>query len=133
MTDDQSAHLDHLLCLWHHWQKGDKLTDGHSGKSQVVGQCRGYGLQYESQLEQQDVALDNATCETINAQVNELGEPHRTAILIDARNLYTGIAVWDSHRITGSPQERALILATARHVLMKRLIAAGVMNVTDFA
>ena len=128
MTPDQSAQLDHLLSLWHFWSGRESLARGHSSKSQVVGDCRGYGLQYESQLEQQDVALENRECSQVNHEVRQLHEPHRTAIYVDARNLCTGLAVWDSPRLPTDRAAREFILLVARQLLVGRLIAAGVME-----
>lgn len=130
MTDAQSIDLDILLCLWHDWQRCAKrdVARGYNSKSVGIGDFRGYGLQYESQLEQQDANADALRCRQVDYEVKQLGEPHASAIHEDARNLYTGIAVWVSPRLPADEPSRDIIVAAARGALTRRLISAGVME-----
>ena len=128
MTPEQSAQLDHELSCWHAWQKGDKGVRGFNNRALVVGDCRGYGLQYESQLEAQYEKSDNAKYKDIDFQVSEMTEPHRTAIYINARNLSTGRTVFRSPRLPNDPVLIGVLLRFAREMLLQRLKSAGVMD-----
>lgn len=119
--------LDDLLSRWHGWMQGDRGVRGFNKRALVVGDCRGYGLQYESQQEAQDIAADDFRSRQVDHEVRHMDEPYRTAIHQDARNLYTGIAVWSSPRLPRDPVTREIVVQMARLELKGRLLAAGVM------
>jgi len=83
--------------------------------------------QWQDADEVLDSAKHNSTMKAIDFHVSELEPSHRTAIQIKARNLVTGVSVWTSARLPTDPQARAVILMTAKNLLMARLSAAGVM------
>lgn len=128
MTQDESAQLDHLLSLWHWWAGGEKASRGHNHRALVVGDCRGYGLQFESQLEQQDADNERLTCKTIDGEVRKMNEPYRAAIYADARNLVYGIAVWSSPRLPLDPNDRAIVVKVARQMIANTLIGLQIMD-----
>lgn len=128
MTEGQGADLDAILSLWHRWQQSDKGVNGFNRRALVVGDCRPWRLQYEGQQDQLDADLDNARCRQVHHEVNQLGEPHRTAIFEDARNLCTGLAVWRSPRLPADPEDRKSLVRLARASLTLRLRSAGVME-----
>lgn len=130
MTNDraaQDAHLDCILSLWHWWAQTEKQSRGHNHKALVVGECRGYGLQYESQVEQQDADSEALQSKRVDTEVRGLEDPWKAAIYVLARNLYTGRDVWLSPRLPSSKPERDAIIAQARQRLTLRLMNAGVM------
>ena len=64
---------------------------------------------------------------TIDFNVQEMDDPHRTAIHFLAKNLTVGATVFTSPRL---PQDKAallLVTAEARAMLTARLISAGVV------
>jgi len=65
--------------------------------------------------------------EAMDFHVYEMEDPYRSAILILARNCYTGRSVWLSPRLPKDPLDRAQIVGQARTMLTRRLMAAGVM------
>jgi hypothetical protein len=130
---DRDALLDDILARWHGWALGTKVSRGHASRSLVAGDHRGYGLQYESQLEQQDVDLESARCRVVDHQVREMAEPWRTAIYQDAKNVYCGLAVWNSPRLSSDPMCIEIIREEARQLLAVRLVAAGVIECTATA
>ena len=128
MTDDQSAHLDHLLACWHAWMRADRGVRGFNSRALLIGDTRAMRVQYESQLERQDDEHDALQCRQIHHEVEQMGDPHRTAIYMDARNIANGLAVWNSPRLPRDPKERAIVVHFAREVLVLRLVSAGVME-----
>lgn len=63
----------------------------------------------------------------IDFQVGEMADPYRSAIYVQARNLYTGRNVWLSPRLPKDAIERDQVVAEARSMLTRRLMSAGVM------
>jgi hypothetical protein len=83
--------------------------------------------QWDSENEVNDDRLHSAQMKTVEFCVNELQPLHRTAIGLNARNLCTGRQVWSSARLPTDVAQRAVILADARNLLIKRLIVAGIL------
>ena len=123
----ESETLDDLLSRWHSWALSDRGVRGFNRKALVVGDCRPRRLQHEGQQDQLDADIDTAQCRQVDHEVRQLEDPYRTAIYLDARNLCTGVAVWNSRRLPSDPQERAVIVKAARGYLTVRLQSAGVM------
>ena len=73
-----------------------------------------------------EAELSSRQSKAVDFAVSGMIDPWRTAIAIQARNLYTGHDVWESPRV---PKDRVrVILCTARGMLTVRLISAGVMG-----
>lgn len=120
--------LDHLLALWHAWQQSDKGVRGFNRKSLVIGDIpEKRGLQYESQLEAQDIRADNFRCKQVDHEVRHMPEPYQSAVYCIARNLYTGRSVWLSPRLPADKKDRDIVICVARSILTKRLKSSGVI------
>ncbi len=124
--DDQALILDDLLGRWHRWCQQATVGRGHASRSLVVGEYR-TSRQYDDANGALDDDLERSTMRTVNFQVSELRDPHRSAIHAQARAIHCGVKVWSSPRLPSDPDARALIVQEARGMLIGRLIAAGVM------
>ncbi len=128
MNNDADQILDDLLSRWHAWQKIDHGVRGYNHKALLIGDSRAYRVQYEAQLERQDDEHDALRSKAVNFAVRDcMVDPYRTAIYMNARNLYTGHEVWISHRLPQDKAEREEILEFARGQLTRLLISSGVM------
>ena len=79
-----------------------------------------------------DDELHGSTMEAIDCQVQELPDvpllrPYRSAIYAIARNLHVNANVWMSPRLPKDVDERAVVIMEARNMLVRRLMAFGVM------
>lgn len=117
--------LDDWLSRWHAWGKSYKAN--HQGSTDPVFRNAKAGRSWDSIDDIIEDDLMGSTLEAIDFHVSEMQDPHRAAIYILARNLYTGRSVWISPRLPADPLERGAIIAEARSQLTKRLMAAGVM------
>lgn len=123
---DQAQDLDSLLARYHHWARGYKATRGFKSKALVVGDYL-VSRQYDDLSGALDDDLEDFTMRTVDFQVNEMQEPYRTAIHMEARALNLGLDVFTSPRLPEDPAERRRIVQLARHQLTQRLESAGVM------
>jgi len=125
MTNDIGTILNDLLAAWHRWACGYRHAAG-VGSSPMFREAttsRGW----DTVADIVDSEIEGSRMETVNFHVMELEPPYRTALQIQARNLFTGRAVWSSPRLPNDIEERAVILLEARNILLKRLLAAGVI------
>ena len=132
MRNDIDNILDSLLHDWHIYCDNFK----HVAKS---GSCAMFkdaksGRQHQDSDELHDNAKHNSTMRDMEFAINgdkrgdgAMEEPYKTAICFKAKNLATGVSVWISPRLPTDPQERAVILMTAKNMLLARLSAAGVL------
>ena len=120
--------LEQLLILWHGWQRAVKVTKGHGGMSAVTGERYRVSRQYDDVTGVLDDDLDRKRCGRVEYHVQRLGEPHRSAIYVLARNLTTGRSVWVSPRLPADAAERDRIVDEARHQLLVWLVADGVIT-----
>ena len=122
---DQNAILDSLLSDWHRWAAGEQHADGYASTSAGLGDWRA-SRQWDDQNGALDGELDKSTMKTIDFQVQQMQDPYRAAIHMNAKNLAAGRNVFQSPRIpTGI--EGVNILRTARATLTIRLVNAGVI------
>jgi hypothetical protein len=124
LLTEQEATLDDILSRWHSWQRGDRLTDGHSGRATAFGDSL-TSRQYDDMNGALDAQLETTTMRQVDFEVSEIPDPWRSALHALARSLYTGHAVFHSPRIP--PEDRAHVSAEARMRIIERLIAAGIM------
>ena len=125
MRNDIDDILNSLLSDWHCWCSNFRHV-AQSGSCAMFTDVKS-SRQWQDADEILDSAKHNSTMKAVDFHVNELEPVQRTAIQIKARNLYTGVQVWTSARLPADPQARAVILMTAKNLLMARLSAAGVM------
>ena len=123
----RDAALDDLLSRWHAWQQArGNVTRGFNGRALVTGEYRS-SRQYDGDNGVLDDDIDDARSRVVEAQVQELVHPWRTAIYVVARNLSTGQAVWNSPRLPQAARERDVIVTEARRLLSRRLELAGLL------
>lgn len=65
--------------------------------------------------------------EAVDAVIDSIPQPHRTALAFQARNLNSRVQVWSSPRLPLNWEERQILLMEARNMLTKGLIAKGVV------
>lgn len=127
----QKDQLDSLLCEWHIWQKGYSPVPT-CGADPMFRNAKSSGRHWDSTADVLDNELHGSTMETIDCQVQELPDvpiqqPYRSAIYVIARNLHIGANVWGHPRLPTDSLERGIVVMEARNMLMRRLVAAGVM------
>lgn len=125
MKDDSKAILDDILSRWHQWAKSYSVVRV-AGSDPMFRNAKA-GRGWDSADDIIDNEINGDIMKAIDFEVSEMQDPHRTAIYFNARNCATGRHVWNSPRLPVDPQERALIVVEARNLLMRRLMAAGVI------
>lgn len=125
MKDDSAAILDGLLAAWHQWQKIPHVR-GFPSRSLVTGEYI-VSRQYDTENGALDAALEHRTMKTLDFQVSQMAEPHKSAIYANARALVVGAAVFSSPRLPIDRAERLIVISDARSMLIRRLQRAGVL------
>jgi len=125
MFNDSNHILDDLLSRWHQWGRAYKASQ-QTPRDPIFRDAKS-SRGYDTTDEIIEDELMGSTLETIDFQVSEMQDPHRSAIYVMARNLSTGRSVWMSPRLPQDPLERATIVAEARNILTKKLMNCGVM------
>lgn len=108
--------LNDILALWHAWQLADSIAEGYPSRSPscALGPAGGGG--------------DGPDMEAVDAVIDSIPQPHRTALAFNARNLHCRAQVWSSPRLPASPQERQVLLMESRNMLARGLIERGVLQ-----
>lgn len=132
MKTSPNAILDDLLSRWHHHCERYKFTRGVKAGPMFRAALRAKGGQTldaitEDQAESAEMKSMDYIILGDRLGQGGMQDPHLSAILICARNCYTGKNVWLSPRLPTEPMERAAVLEQARSMLMRRLMHAGVM------
>lgn len=125
MHNDSKAILDDILSRWHHHCKTYQVVR-QSGADPMFRNAKSPN-HWDSTADIADDSGNSAQMKAVDFAVSEMQDPHRAAIYVNARNCYTGRSVWLSPRLPTDPAARALVIGEARSMLMRRLIAAGVM------
>lgn len=120
------ASLDALLILMHEASSHDSVAAGYPASAAGMKLYRP-SKQHDGDNGAADSDADASLGHAVEAQVDQMLDPHRTAIRINARNLATGVHVWGSARLPLDPVERAIMLMEARNQIMRRLQAAGLL------
>ena len=132
MKDDTHRILDDLLAQWHAWAKGYQAQAGY-GVSPMFGDMTP-SRQWDSEYEVLDKYQGSAAVQAVQHAVfgdddtgNGRMEPleYRIALQVNAKNLYTGRAVWSNGRLPNDLQTRAQLLGLARVELINRLAKGG--------
>lgn len=130
MIDEQTktieASLDALLIMWHTFASQEGVGWGYPSRAPASHQYR-CSRQYDDQNGSLDGDVDKQIAKAVGHQVDKMTEPHRTAIHINARNLKTGVSVWQSPRLPSDQLERAHVVAAARNMLARRLMTEGLL------
>ena len=116
MMDDQDVvmaeYLNGLLSSWHVWSACFAYAQGYASTSATTRMCR-CSRQYDDQNGSLDAHIDNVMMQAVDAVVQDIAQPYRTALMIQARNLAVGVSVWASPRLPACPAQRAMILMDA--------------------
>lgn len=122
--------LDDLLSRYHAWAKSFSPIQVRGADPMFRNAKSGRG--WDTTAEIVDDEINGSIMKAVDFHISELPDepmvkPYRSAIYVLARNCYTGRNVWLSPRLPADPLERGVIVREARTMLMRRLIAAGVM------
>lgn len=125
MMNDSAAILDDLLSRWHSHCRAYKANQQTPRDPMFRDTKSGRGWDSTDEIIEDEI--HGSMMEAIDFQVSEMQDPHRAAIYALARNLSTGRSVWLSPRLPQDPLERATVVAEARNILTRKLMACGVM------
>ena len=132
MRNESDEILSDLLSRWHGWCRGSRYQNEVAADPAFKGHRS--SRQWDSLDEVIDSDLTSSTMKAIDFAVTGdergqggLDEPYRSAIFIEARNCYTGRQVWLSPRLPQDREQRKALIGEARGMLLKRLIACGVI------
>ena len=132
MKNDTHRILDDLLAQWHAWSKDYQMQAGYG--SSPMYQNMTPSRQWDSEYEVLDKYQGSAAVEAVQHAVfgdaktgDGRMEPleYRIALQVNAKNLYTGRAVWSNCRLPNDLQTRAQLLGLARVELINRLAKGG--------
>lgn len=109
--------LNDILADWHAWASGYTMTAGYSSRSPscVIGPGGSSGG-------------DGVDMEAVDAVIDSIPQPHRTALSFAARNLHCRAQVWSSERLPACRNERQVLLMEARNMLARGLLDRGVLQ-----
>jgi hypothetical protein len=122
----QTETLDDLLIRWHAWTRPVTASRGYGSSAPGCSNWR-CSRQYDDANGALDEAMEHEQMRQVDHEIMELRDPYRAAVIANARNLATGIAVWSSPRLPQDPEQREAVLMDARQMLTRRLKAAGLM------
>lgn len=125
MHNDSAEILNDLLSRFHAWSRSYSPVPVCGADPMFRNAKSGKGWDSTSDVIEDE--LMGSTMKAIEFHIGEMTDPHRSAVYVLARNLYTGRNVWLSPRLPQDAQQRAQIVADARIMLTRRLISAGVM------
>ena len=118
--------ISDLLSRWHLWSSSHRYGAGDATVNAACRMARA-SRQYDDENGSLDAQIDVALMEALDAQIDEIPQPWRTALLLQARNLATGAAVWSSPRLPADDAARRAVLVEARRQLAARLARANLL------
>lgn len=129
-VEDQSARvcaerINEWLYRWHAWSRAHVHSTGFYGVNPACRQSRA-SRQYDDENGGLDAHIENVEMEAVDAVMDTIPQPWRTALSVQARNLYTGVSVWRSPRLPVSQQECAVLLMEARNKFHLAMIRANI-------
>jgi len=125
MRNENDSLLNDVLVSWHKWACGYQHVGGINSSPMFRDAKTSKG--WDSLSDITDDTLSAATCEAVDFHVMQLAPMYRTALQLKARNLATGLSVWNSPRLPACAEERAIVLIEACNLLTRRLLGAGVV------
>ena len=117
--------LDAWLRQWHAWSRTHTYSTGFYSVNPACRQSRA-SKQYDYENGSIDAHVDAIEMEAVDAIINAIDDPWRTALSIQARNLWAGVSVWRSPRLPADEAQRAVLLLEARNKLLRGLLRAGI-------
>lgn len=113
---EASPVVNEILQEWHQWCSDTRVGVGYGNRSASCNIGPGCGGVWEV-----------ADLEAVDAVIDAIPQPHRTAISFMARNLACRAQVWSSPRLPTRRDELQVLLLEARNMLTRGLIAKGVL------
>ena len=125
MRNDAEELLNDLLRRWHIRCVSTPPTTGYYTSNPA---CKLYRVsrQHDDMNGALDSDQDGQVLEAVGFAIDQMEQPHKTAVEFNARNLATGVAVWRSPRLPADEIERLHLLMHARAKLLILLERAGV-------
>jgi hypothetical protein len=124
--DAQAAELSGILAHWHRWQEAYKHGKGYPSRSAGCGDWRA-----STQWDSMNGALDNDQANErmgiVEFEVQQIEQPGRTGLYVNARALALGLSVFRSPRLPEDQIACLEIIAGARDELTRRLRGRGVL------
>ena len=108
--------VNEILQEWHQWCSNTHVGSGYGNRSVSCSVGPGGGGSWEV-----------ADLEAVDAVIDAIPQPHRTAISFIARNLACRAQVWSSPRLPAKRDELQVLLLEARNLLTRGLIDKGVL------
>ena len=125
MKNETNEILNGMLADWHRWARGYQHVGGINSSPMFRHAKSSRGWQTTDEILRDEVEHDQM--EALDNIIMAMPENYRTALQIQARNLFTGRSVWTSDRLPQDLEARALILAEARIELTRKLTDAGIL------
>lgn len=125
MKNETHEILNGMLCEWHRWAKGYQHVGG-INTSPMFREVKA-GRAWDTVDQIIDADIEHSRMDALDHIIMALCDVYRTALQIQAMNLYTGRSVWSSARLPADAEARAQILADARTALILRLRDAGIL------
>lgn len=108
--------LNEYLVTWHQWSAEDSIAEGYPSRSPSCA------------LGPAGCSDEAADMETVDAVIDAIPQPQRTALAFQARNLSSRAQVWSSPRLPANWEERQILLMEARNMFTRGLIAKGLIG-----
>lgn len=108
-----AEHINSLLAQWHAWSSGRSMVHGYPT---INTTCRGSRSlrQYDDANGGLDAHIDHVLMEAVDAVIDGIPDPWRSALSVQARNLQTGAQVWNSPRLPSCAMQRGELVMAAR-------------------
>ena len=126
MDASLDAIVDGLLVDWHRWSRKTGMGKGYPTQSASCRDARA-SRQWDDANGAIESGMSDSTMESVDAAIDRIPQPQRTALCFLARNMATGRTLWDSPRLPICEIERAVVLLEARNRFMKELARNGVL------
>ena len=120
------ASLDALLVIWHTWASSEQVGQGYPSEAAGMKLYRA-SRQYDHDNGALDGDVDSTIGAAVDALVNQMVDPYRNAIHVNARNLKTGVSAWGSARLPFDPIAQAQIIQEAREQIRRLLQSEGLL------
>lgn len=121
-----AEHINDLLARWHAWSAGHVYASGFASVNAACRMAR-VSRQYDDQNGSLDAQIDVSLMEAVDAVIDAIADPWRSSLSIQARNLCTGVSVWNSPRLPACQRARNELLAQARNKFIERLARVGLL------
>jgi hypothetical protein len=121
-----AEHVSDLLARWHCWSAGHSLVHGYPTQSSSCRAARA-SRQYDDENGGLDAHVDAVLMQAVDGVVDQIPDPWRTALAVQARNLHTGRQVWSSPRLPVCPMLRGQIVVQARRKFIEGLARGGLV------